>query len=46
MEQVARLVEGGTITGVSDIRDESDRDGLRVVVEVKRGEWREGGLRG
>ena len=38
MEQIARLVDAGTLTGVSDIRDESDRDGMRVVVEVKRGE--------
>lgn len=38
VEQIARLVDAGTLTGVSDIRDESDRDGVRVVVEVKRGE--------
>ena len=38
VEQIARLVDAGTLTGVSDIRDESDRDGMRVVVEVKRGE--------
>ncbi|EFN51479.1 hypothetical protein CHLNCDRAFT_56398 [Chlorella variabilis] len=37
VEQIARLVDAGTLTGVSDIRDESDRDGVRVVVEVKRG---------
>ena len=37
VEQIARLVDAGTITGVSDVRDESDRDGMRVVVEVKRG---------
>lgn len=41
MEQIAKLVDGGTLTGVSDIRDESDRDGMRVVVEVKRGKCRE-----
>lgn len=40
MEQVARLVDDGKLTGVSDVRDESDRDGVRVVVEVKRGEGR------
>ena len=37
MEQIARLVDAGTLSGVSDVRDESDRDGMRVVVEVKRG---------
>lgn len=37
VEQIARLVDAGTLTGVSDVRDESDRDGVRVVVEVKRG---------
>ncbi|PSC74003.1 DNA gyrase subunit A [Micractinium conductrix] len=37
VEQMAKLVDAGTLTGVSDIRDESDRDGVRVVVEVKRG---------
>ncbi len=39
VEQIARLVDDGVLTGVSDVRDESDRDGLRVVVEVKRGGW-------
>ena len=39
VEQMAKLVDAGTLTGVSDIRDESDRDGVRVVVEVKRGGW-------
>uniref|UniRef100_A0A1D2AGK7 DNA topoisomerase (ATP-hydrolyzing) n=1 Tax=Auxenochlorella protothecoides TaxID=3075 RepID=A0A1D2AGK7_AUXPR len=37
VEQIARLVDAGTLIGVSDVRDESDRDGMRVVVEVKRG---------
>lgn len=40
VEQIARLVDAGTITGVADVRDESDRDGMRVVVEVKRGALR------
>ena len=39
MEQIARLVDEGKITGVSDIRDESDRSGMRVVVELKRGKY-------
>ena len=37
VETVAKLVNGGEITGVSDVRDESDRDGMRVVVELRRG---------
>ena len=37
MEQIAKLVDDGTVTGVSDVRDESDRAGMRLVVEVKRG---------
>lgn len=34
---IAELVDKGTITGVSDVRDESDRTGMRVVVETKKG---------
>jgi len=34
--KIAELVNDGKIEGISDVRDESDRDGLRVVVEVKR----------
>jgi DNA gyrase/topoisomerase IV subunit A len=36
VENVAKHAEAGVITGISDIRDESDRDGMRVVVELKR----------
>jgi DNA gyrase subunit A len=36
IEKMADLVQGKKITDVSDIRDESDRDGMRIVVEVKR----------
>ncbi|MBW4638387.1 MAG: DNA topoisomerase 4 subunit A [Gloeocapsa sp. UFS-A4-WI-NPMV-4B04] len=36
IEKVAELVNQGRIEGISDIRDESDRDGIRVVVELKR----------
>lgn len=39
VEQIAKLVDAGTLSGVSDVRDESDRDGMRVVVELKRGGW-------
>ncbi|MGH9891988.1 MAG: DNA gyrase subunit A, partial [bacterium] len=37
IEQIAALVSDGKIEGVSDLRDESDRDGMRIVVELKRG---------
>jgi DNA gyrase subunit A len=36
VERIAELVHGKDIEGVSDLRDESDRDGIRVVVELKR----------
>ena len=38
LERIADLVRDKKITGISDLRDESDRDGIRVVVELKRGE--------
>jgi DNA gyrase subunit A len=38
IEKIADLVRDKTIEGVSDLRDESDRDGLRIVIELKRGE--------
>jgi DNA gyrase subunit A len=37
-ERIADLVRDKVIEGISDIRDESDRDGMRVVIELKRGE--------
>jgi DNA gyrase subunit A len=36
LEKIADLVKERKIEGVSDIRDESDRDGMRIVIEVKR----------
>ena len=36
IEKVADLVNHGKIQGISDIRDESDRQGMRVVIELKR----------
>ncbi|NLE91939.1 MAG: DNA gyrase subunit A [Elusimicrobia bacterium] len=36
IEDIAELVEDKKIEGISDIRDESDKDGLRIVVELKR----------
>jgi DNA gyrase subunit A len=37
-ERIAELVRDKVIEGISDIRDESDRSGMRVVIELKRGE--------
>jgi DNA gyrase subunit A len=37
IEQIAGLARKGKLDDVSDIRDESDRDGIRLVVELKRG---------
>lgn len=36
IENIADLVKDKKITGISDLRDESDRDGMRIVVELKR----------
>ncbi len=38
IEQMAELVNNKTMNGVSDVRDESDKDGLRIVLELKRNE--------
>ncbi|MGH9326944.1 MAG: DNA gyrase subunit A [Terriglobia bacterium] len=38
IERIAALVQDKKIEGISDVRDESDRDGMRIVVELKRGE--------
>ena len=38
IESIADLVRDKTIEGISDLRDESDRDGMRIVIELKRGE--------
>ncbi len=38
IEKIAELVKEKRIEGISEIRDESDKDGLRVVIELKRGE--------
>ncbi len=36
IEKIAELVHEGKITDISNIRDESDRDGMRIVIETKR----------
>lgn len=38
IERIADLVKDNKIQGVSDIRDESDKDGMRIVIELRRGE--------
>jgi len=38
IEQIAACVKNGSITGIADIRDESDREGMRLVIELRRGE--------
>ena len=36
IEKLAEIVNTGKIDGISDIRDESDRDGMRIVIELKK----------
>lgn len=38
IKQIAEHIQNKTMTGISDLRDESDREGLRIVIELKRGE--------
>jgi DNA gyrase subunit A len=38
IEHIAELIQNKKIDGIADIRDESDRDGMRIVIEVKRDE--------
>jgi len=38
LEKIAELVKDGKIDGISELRDESDKSGMRMVIELKRGE--------
>ncbi|MGE5359162.1 MAG: DNA gyrase subunit A, partial [Bacteroidales bacterium] len=38
IEKIAELVREKTLEGISDLRDESDREGMRIVIDLKRGE--------
>ncbi|MBT7611494.1 MAG: DNA gyrase subunit A [Bacteriovoracaceae bacterium] len=38
IEKIAELVNAKTITGISDLRDESSREGIRVAIDLKKGE--------
>lgn len=41
IETIAGLVSDKSITGISDLRDESDKDGMRILIELKKGEMPE-----
>ena len=41
LEKIAELVKSKKIDGISELRDESDKDGMRMVIELKRGEVNE-----
>ena len=36
LERIAEIVKNGIVEGISDLRDESDRNGVRVVIELKK----------
>ena len=38
IEKIAELIQDRRIEGIADLRDESDRDGMRIVIELKKGE--------
>ncbi len=38
IERIAELVKEKKIEGISELRDESDKDGMRVVIEMRRGD--------
>ncbi len=38
IEHIAQLIQTKKLEGIGDIRDESDREGMRIVIEIKRGE--------
>jgi DNA gyrase subunit A len=38
LERIAELVQDKKITGIAEIRDESDREGMRIAIDLKRGE--------
>jgi DNA gyrase subunit A len=41
LENIAQLVNSKKIEGIADIRDESDREGMRIVIEIRKGEFPE-----
>ncbi len=38
LESIAELARAKTIEGISDLRDESDKDGMRIVIEIRKGD--------
>jgi DNA gyrase subunit A len=38
IEKIAELIQDKKVEGISDLRDESDRDGVRIVIEIKKGD--------
>ncbi|WP_350650316.1 DNA gyrase subunit A, partial [Pseudomonas sp. HY13-MNA-CIBAN-0226] len=38
IEKIAELVKEKKLEGITELRDESDKDGMRVVIELRRGE--------
>ena len=38
IESIAHLVRSKTIEGITDLRDESDKDGMRIVIEIRKGD--------
>ena len=38
IDKIVDVVKDGRVTAISDVRDESDRDGIRLVIELKKGE--------
>jgi len=38
IENIAELVRSKSVEGISDLRDESDRDGMRIVIEIRKGD--------
>jgi len=38
IEKIAELIQDKRLEGISDLRDESDRDGMRIVIELKKGQ--------
>jgi len=45
LEKIAELVKEGKLEGISGLRDESDKDGMRMVIELRRGEVAGGGVK-
>lgn len=41
IEQIAEAINNKTITGIADLRDDSDREGMRIAIELKRNEMAE-----